>query len=194
MKALRSRRGQALVILSGALPMILMFSLLMLGGGILIHQTLSLSRATQSSVLAAANQVDGAYYYQTGNTQILATGGEPNTSPCGTYQNQTLCVVLTTLCDSYNNTTATQTDCLNSNSPPATCPSANSSGPAILVYNRTGPACVNSINYWVTETTNQQTATVATWYTFPNPFGDLFVADFQTSSSESATMVAGAVP
>ncbi len=197
----KSIRGQAIVILALSLPMLLAFAILMLGGGILVRRELSLSSATDASALAAASQIDPSCYVNSAacavpavNTQIIAPGSEPNTDPCNTNHNQTLCVVLTTLCDSYNTSTSNQSACISSGSAPSSCPSANPPPQPIYVYNFQGPACLNSLNYWVLVENNQQTVQVQTWYTYPNPFGDVFTRQFSAGSTQTASLVAGAIP
>jgi hypothetical protein len=161
--------------------MVFSFLGLIIVGGFLLAQHVSLDSATESAALAAASQIDVSAYQQSGllelnSTTVLideGTTGDPD--PCGiATPDQTLCAVYQVLDSDYNPNGGSRVTITNAPVAPAAAAT---------------PPSLNQLKYWVSfqGDGSNQIAVVTTAYAYPNPLGDILVSQLQEQSTQYAS-------
>jgi len=200
------RRGQILPIFAMSAIMWLALLGLLIAGGFLITEKISLDSATEAAVLAGASQISISTYDNPSSPGAiqLETFIQPDADPCNTADtnnyNRLLCSIQTALCANYNNDNSSNDPNAVANcadNPNTTCPTPGVSFMQVSVCNVSDagsstcsvadyPSQVSEINYCVYTIDSGAVLTVVSWYTYPNPVGNLFASQLHATSTQLA--------
>lgn len=200
----RRRNGQIIPIFALSAPMWLALLGLLIAGGFLITEKISLDSATELATLAGASQISVSAYEKTGAIQ-LESFTQPNADPCNqsdtTNYNRLLCSVQTALCSNFNHDTTPNypnavANCTNNTNASCQPPAPGVMEVSVCDVFTTGtngpcsvadyPMTVDELNYCVFMSDSGQILNVQSWYTYPNPIGDIFVSQLHASSLQLA--------